>query len=288
MMIKKIKDFSELVAFEHTIFSSSFMLIAMIVAIGAFENYDWWGLKLLLLCALALISARNFAMAFNRYCDMKFDKDNPRTKNRPSVDGRISPNMILMFIVFNAVLFIFISYLINSLAFSLSLPFLFVLGIYSYFKRFSSLAHFVLGISLSLAPMAGVIAVSGEIPLWSVFLSFGVLFWVAGFDLLYSLQDIDFDKEKKLFSIPAIYGAKNTLIISRISHIITCIFWTLFVIYSNGGIYAYIGLVGAICMLIYEHYLVNKDFLNIPKAFFQTNGYLGFVFLIFIILDKIL
>ncbi len=279
-MFKRIKDFGELVVFQHTIFSSAFILIAMIVA-----AQGWFGFDILLLCAVALISARNFAMAFNRFCDIDIDADNPRTKNRPSVDGRIQPSLILAFVLFNAILFIISAYFINDLALKLSLPFLFVLAIYSYVKRFSVLAHFILGISLSLAPIAGVIAVQNAIPLWSVFLALGVVFWVAGFDLLYSIQDLDYDKTKKLFSIPAKYGLNTTLIISRISHILACIFWLLFVIYSDGRIFSYIGLLSAILMLLYEHYLVRKDLLNIPKAFFQTNGYLGFIFLCFVIVD---
>lgn len=280
-MLKKIKDFSELVVFEHTIFSSSFILIAMIVAAKG-----WFGFQVFIYCAIALISARNFAMAFNRYCDIKFDANNPRTARRPSVDGRISKQMMLIFIIINAIIFIVISYFINNLALILSIPFLIILSVYSYFKRFSVLAHFILGVSLGLAPIAGVVAVSGTIPLWSVFLSLGVLFWVAGFDLLYSLQDIDFDKNNNLFSIPSRYGIKSTLLISRISHILACIFWYIFISTSNSGIFSYIGLLCAMLMLIYEHYLVRKDLLNIPKAFFQTNGYLGFVFLIFIIIDN--
>lgn len=281
MLVKKIKDFSELVVFKHTIFSSSFIFISMITA-----AQGWFGFRVLLLCCIALVSARNFAMAFNRLVDIKFDSLNPRTIYRPSVDGRISINSIVVFIIINAVIFIVVSYFINNLALILAIPFLVILSVYSYFKRFSVLAHFVLGLSLALAPIAGVIAVLGAVPVWSVFLSLGVLFWVAGFDLLYSLQDINFDKENALFSIPAIYGVKNTLLISRISHMAASIFWTLFIYSSNGGLFAILGLIFAIFMLIYEHYLVNKDVLNIPKAFFQTNGYLGFIFLIFIILDN--
>lgn len=289
-MLKRLKVLNELVVFEHTIFSSTFILIAIVVA-GRIKELSFLSLeggKILLLCAFALIFARNFAMAFNRFCDMKFDRLNPRTSSRPSVDGRISPFAMLVFIFINILLFIFISYLINPLAFKLSFPFLFILGIYSYFKRFSSLAHFILGLSLGLAPIAGVVAVLGEIPLWSMLLSLGVLFWVAGFDLLYSIQDLEFDKEHKLFSIPSIYGLKATLLIARICHILAVIFWTLFVISSSGGIFAYIGVFCAFCMLLYEHYLVRSDLLNIPKAFFQTNGYLGVIFLIFIILDNVL
>lgn len=281
-MFKKIKDFSELVVFEHTIFSSSFILIAMIVAANG-----WFGFKILILCALALISARNFAMAFNRLVDIKFDKLNPRTISRPSVDGRISPLFIFIFILINVIIFIITSYFINNLAFILSFPFLIILAIYSYFKRFSFLAHFILGLSLGLAPISGVIAVLGDIPIWSILLSLGVLFWVAGFDLLYSLQDVDFDKKHSLHSIPSKYGIKITLIISRILHILACIFWFLFIYYSNGSIFAYIGCISASLMLYYEHYLIRNSLLNIPKAFFQTNGYLGFIFLIFIVLDNI-
>ena len=158
-MLRHLKNLSELVVFEHTIFSSAFILIAMVVAAKG-----WFGFGILLLCSLALISARNFAMAINRYADIDIDKQNPRTKSRPNADGRISPFKILVFAIINAVLFVIVSYFINNLAFVLSLPFLFILGIYSYFKRFSVLAHFILGISLSLAPIAGVIAVLGYIP----------------------------------------------------------------------------------------------------------------------------
>lgn len=289
-MFNKLKVLNELVVFEHTIFSSTFILISIVVA-GRIANLSFLslkGAKILLLCILALIFARNFAMAFNRFCDMKFDRLNPRTNSRPSVDGRISVFGMLVFIILNALLFVLVSYFINSLALKLSLPFLFILGIYSYFKRFSSLAHFILGLSLGLAPIAGVVAVLGEIPLWSVFLSLGVLFWVAGFDLLYSIQDLEFDKTNGLFSIPSIYGLNATLIIARICHILAVIFWVCFVTGSNGGIFAYIGVFCAFCMLVYEHYLVRTDLLNIPKAFFQTNGYLGVIFLIFIILDNVL
>lgn len=287
---QKLKDFSELVVFKHTIFSSTFLLVAVIVAFHHIESTinATFVIKILILCAFALIFARNFAMAFNRFCDTKFDALNPRTNTRPSVDGRISPNAMFVFIILNALGFIIVSFLINALAFTLSVPFLLIIGAYSYFKRFSSLAHFILGISLSLAPIAGVVAVLGMIPLWSMFLSLGVLFWVAGFDLLYSLQDIDFDKANGLFSIPSRYGLKTTIFISRFAHILAVIFWALFVVYSNGGLYAYLGVLSAFVMLIYEHYLVAKDLLNIPKAFFQTNGYLGVVFLIFIFLDCVL
>ncbi|PAF47268.1 4-hydroxybenzoate polyprenyltransferase [Helicobacter sp. 12S02634-8] len=284
-MLKKFKNFSELVVFEHTIFSGAFILIAMVVASVDANHSVWFGVKTLILCAIALVSARNFAMAFNRYCDRDIDAKNARTNQRPSVDGRVRAGSILIFCACNALIFIGASYGINDLAFLLSVPFLVVLGGYSYMKRFSYLAHLVLGISLGLAPIAGVIAVLGGVPLWSLFLALGVVFWVAGFDLLYSLQDIEFDKQEGLYSIPSAFGTTKTLWISRCFHMIAVVFWALFVYCSNGWIFAYMGLGIAMIMLVYEQYLVSLDFKNIPKAFFVSNGYLGFVFFLFILLD---
>lgn len=286
-MLKKIKDFSELIAFEHTIFSAPFMLVALLCASLQKNHSLWFGFELLFLCFLALIFARSFAMAVNRYLDRDIDAKNERTKNRPSVDGRISVSQMRWMIVFNALGFIAVSYAINALAFSLSIPFLCILGFYSYVKRFSYLAHLVLGVSLGLAPLAGCIAVLGNVPLWCVFLSLGVLFWVAGFDLLYSLQDMEFDQLEGLHSIPRFFGAKKTLEISRFFHMLTILFWGIFIYLFGGGIFAYLGLLLCGLILCYEQYLVSKDFYNIPKAFFVSNGYLGFVFLGSMILNGV-
>ncbi len=280
--IKKLRDFNELVMFEHSIFSLPFIFIAMIVAADG-----WFGFWLLVMGVLAAVSARNFAMGLNRYADRDIDARNPRTTNRPNVDGRLDSASIMIFIVVNALVFVLVAYMINSLAFMLSFPILFVLGSYSYFKRFSSLAHVVLGISLGLAPIAGVVAVSATIPVWSVLLSLGVIFWVAGFDLLYSLQDIEFDKENNLHSIPSKYGAEATLLLSSFFHMLSVLFWGLFVWSAGLGLFAMLAIVASGVMLSYEHHLVRKDFTKIDRAFFTVNGYLGVAFLIFIILDKV-
>ena len=282
-LISSLKNFNELVMFQHSIFSLPFIFIAMIVSADG-----WFGWYLLFMGALAAVTARNFAMGLNRYADRDVDAKNPRTASRPSVDGRISANAILGFTLINAFGFIAVAYFINDLAFYLSVPILFVLGSYSYFKRFSSLAHIILGISLGLAPIAGSVAVEATIPLWTIFLSVGVLFWVAGFDLLYSLQDIDFDKGAGLHSIPSKFGAKNTFRIAQVFHLLTIIFWYLFVKEAGLGLFAYIAVIFSALMLSYEHYLVNKDFTKIDRAFFTINGYLGIIFIIFIILEKAL
>jgi len=280
--INKLKDFNELVMFEHSIFSLPFIFIAMIVAADG-----WFGFTLLILGIFAAISARNFAMGLNRFADRDIDAQNPRTASRPNVDGRLDASSIMIFTIVNALVFIGVAYLINILAFWLSFPILLILGSYSYFKRFSSLAHVVLGISLGLAPIAGVVAVLGEITPWSVILSIGVIFWVAGFDLLYSLQDIDFDKEKGLHSIPSKYGSDTTLLLSSIFHMLTVLFWLLFVWVAQLGVFAYTAVVLSAFMLSYEHYLVRKDFTKIDRAFFTVNGYLGIAFFTLIILDKV-
>ncbi len=279
-LYRVVLDFSELVMFKHTVFSLPFIFIAMFVA-----AHGWFGWRLFLLGLLAAASARNFAMGVNRYLDRDIDRLNPRTAKRPSVDGRIQSRKLLAFIAANAILFIFIASLINTLAFWLSFPILAILAAYSYFKRFSELAHLILGLSLGLAPIAGVVAVEGKITLWSIFLSLGVMFWVAGFDLLYSLQDIEFDKKMGLYSIPSRYGAPCTLFLSALFHFLALLFWLFFVVEAGLGFFSYMAIVAAAIMLWYEHRLVRKDFTNIDRAFFTVNGYLGFIFLFFILLD---
>lgn len=282
VFIKKIRDFNELVMFEHSIFSLPFIFIAMVVAADG-----WFGFKLLILGVFAALSARNFAMGLNRFADRDIDAKNPRTASRPSVDGRVSVLSMLVFTIANALVFIGVAYIINELAFYMSFPILFIIGSYSYFKRFSSLAHIVLGISLGLAPIAGVVAVSGEVTLWSVLLSLGVVFWVAGFDLLYSLQDMEFDKQNGLNSVPSRYGSSITLKLSAFFHMLTILFWTLFVWSANGNFFAFSAIIFSMAMLGYEHYLVRKDFTKIDRAFFTVNGYLGIIFFMLIVADRI-
>ncbi len=279
---KLLNDFNELVMFKHSIFSLPFIFIAMIVA-----AQGWFGFPLLFLGIAAALTARNFAMGFNRYLDRDIDALNPRTTSRPSVDGRISANQMLVFTILNAFGFVTVAYFVNDLAFYLAVPILIVVGSYSYFKRFSYLAHLILGISLGLAPTAGVIAVSEEITLWSILLSIGVMFWVAGFDLLYSLQDIDVDKELELHSIPSKFGVEKTMMISKIFHLLTVLFWLAFVITSQSGMFGYLAVIFGAIMLTYEHIIVNRDFTKIDKAFFTVNGYLGIVFFVLIVIDNI-
>lgn len=283
----RLKDINELIMFKHSIFALPFIFIAMIVYAKELNGSILFGWILLVLGLLAAVSARNFAMAFNRYADRDIDQYNPRTATRPSVDGRVGLGNMRFFIILNALIFIVVAYMVNPLAFYLSFPILGILAGYSLFKRFSSYAHLVLGLSLGLAPIAGVVAIGESIPLWAILLSLGVMYWVAGFDLLYSLQDMEYDKENGLFSIPSRFGKDATFFISRLFHAQTILFWLLFVITAKLGILAYLG-VGVSAMILYaEHQIVVKDFSKIDKAFFTLNGYLGIIFFIFILWDRI-
>ncbi len=284
-LLKKWNDLSELVMLKHSVFSLPFMFIAMLVASYHDTGSGWFGWRLLLLGTIAAVSARNFAMGVNRYLDRDIDILNPRTKGRPSVDGRLSKRQMLLFILINMLIFIVVAYFINDLALKLSVPILMILAAYTLFKRFSAAAHLILGISLALAPIAGEVAVSGRISWWNIFLALGVMFWVAGFDLLYSLQDIEFDKKHGLYSVPSRLGADKTMWIARIFHLFAILFWALFVVNAGLGTAGWIAVLFAAIMLSYEHYLVNIDFSKIDKAFFTVNGYLGFVFLFLIIAE---
>lgn len=282
-----LKDINELIMFKHSIFALPFIFIAMIVYAKELNGSLWFGWTLLVLGLLAAVSARNFAMAFNRYADRDIDQYNPRTATRPSVDGRVGSGNMKFFILLNALIFCVVAYMINPLAFYLSFPILGILAGYSLFKRFSPYAHLVLGLSLGLAPIAGAVAVGETIPLWAILLSLGVMYWVAGFDLLYSLQDMEYDQENGLFSIPSRFGKDATFFISRLFHAQTILFWLLFVITAKLGLLAYIGVAISAMILYAEHRIVIKDFSKIDRAFFTLNGYLGIIFFIFIVCDRI-
>lgn len=280
-----ISNISELIVFKHSIFALPFIFTAMIVASWLKEGSMWFGIKLLILGVLCAITARNFAMAVNRYLDKDIDKDNPRCKDRPSVDGRVGGANLLLFIGANALIFVLSSFFINSLAFWLSFPILLILASYSLFKRFSATAHIMLGVCSALAPLAGAIAILGEIPLWSLLLGSASMFWVGGFDILYSLQDMEYDRKTGLYSIPSMYGESASMFISALFHFITVIFWLFFAGAAGLGLWAYLGIGVSAVILFFEHRIVRADFNKIDRAFFTLNGYLGILFFVFIFID---
>jgi 4-hydroxybenzoate polyprenyltransferase len=282
-LIVFFKNINELIMLKHTIFALPF--IATAISIAIYKTSYIVNINILFLSLISVFGARSFAMGVNRYLDRKIDIDNPRTKNRPSVDGRISSKIQIILIFVYALIFIISTYFINQTAFYLSMPVLAILAIYSYTKRFTAFAHIFLGFAIALAPLAGDIAISTQIHIWSIILFFSVLFWVAGFDILYSIQDIDFDKKAKLHSIPSKYGIKKSFFIVHIFHFITSILWILFIYHLDLGFIAYFGISFAIIMLIYENKIAKDDIKNINKAFFTVNGYISVLFFISILLD---
>lgn len=275
----------ELVVFKHSIFALPFLFVSMMVASNFQNDSVWFGFKVLILGIICAVSARNFAMAVNRFLDEDVDKDNPRCKQRPNLNGRIDRKSVFVFIVSNALIFILATYFINDLAFYLSFLILFILAAYSTFKRFSSLAHIVLGLCLGLASVAGSVIVLGEIKLYSLILCIGIMFWTAGFDLLYSIQDMEYDRIKKLHSIPAKFGIKTTLFLSAFFHFLAIVFWIWFAYEAKLSYISFIGIALCAIILFLEQLIVRKNFANIDKAFFTLNGYLSIVFFIFVWAD---
>ena len=270
-----LSDINELIVFKHSVFALPFIFCAMIVASFLQNKTIFFGVKLLILGLICAVSARSFAMAFNRLVDEDIDKFNPRCASRPSVDGRIGRLNLMLFIALNALI-------------ALSFPILLILGGYSLFKRFSEMAHVVLGFCLGLSPIAGAVCVSGEIPLFSVLLCFGVMFWTAGFDVLYSLQDLEYDRENGLFSIPSIYGEKAAMFLAKIFHFTCVLFWFCFAMSANLGVVGFIGVGVSAVILCAEHIIVARDFSKIDRAFFTLNGYLGIMFFLFVLIDLLI
>ena len=280
-----MKKYFSLIKFSHTIFAMPFALIGFFLAT---KSYDF-KLTTLLLIILCMIFARSAAMAFNRYIDRDIDKKNKRTALvREIPNGIIKPKSALIFVIINSLLFIVTTYLINTLCFILSpIALIIILG-YSYTKRFTALCHLILGLGLALSPIGAYLAVSGKFDIIPILFSLCMLFWVSGFDIIYSLQDKEFDEKQHLHSIPVFFGTKNALNISILLHI--CSIITLIII-GNLAVFKlwyWIGLIIFSILLIYQHTLVKIDDLSkINLAFFTTNGIASIIFGSFVIIELI-
>jgi 4-hydroxybenzoate polyprenyltransferase len=284
-----MKNYLSLVKFSHTIFAMPFAVIGFFLATktaaiqGSQNGINWLLFVLVIAC---MVFARTAAMAFNRYADRDIDSKNPRTAMREIPAGLISERNALFFIIINCLLFVATTFFINWLCFFLSpVALLVVLG-YSYTKRFTALCHFVLGIGLALAPLGAYIAVTGEFAILPIIYAFIVLLWVAGFDIIYALQDEEFDRSLGLNSIPSLLGKSRALMLSNILHAITA----LLVIYSGiEGSFGYFYIVGQvvfIALLAYQHFLVKPyDLSRVNLAFFTTNGVASTIFGAFTLLD---
>jgi 4-hydroxybenzoate polyprenyltransferase len=282
-----MKKFFSLVLFAHSVFALPFALIGFFLGITTSENkFNWLLFVFVLLC---MVFARNAAMAFNRYLDRDIDAKNPRTVMRDIPAGKVSANQALIFVIINCLLFITTTAFINTLCFYLSPVALFVILFYSYTKRFTALCHLVLGLGLSLAPIGAYIAVTGRFDVVPVLYSFAVLFWVSGFDIIYALQDEEFDRTEKLHSIPSALGIKRALNLSVFLHVLSALCVILPVFFLPFSFVYYIGVAFFCFMLTYQHLLVKPtDISKVNKAFATTNGYASVVFALCFLLDAFL
>ena len=279
-----MKKYFSLVTFSHTIFAMPFAMIGFFLAVWKDGYHFYWSTFFLVLACM--IFARSAAMAFNRIADVKFDRENPRTANREIPKGIISKNSAIIFTVICCVGFVVSAYFINRLCFYLSPVAIAVILGYSYTKRFTSLSHFILGLGLSLAPVGAFIAVAGHFALLPVLFGAAVFTWVSGFDIIYSLQDEDFDVTHNLYSVPAKLGSKNALIVSSLVHASTATILLFAGYLGNFSWWYWIGFLVFIAMLIYQHSLVRHDDLSkVNRAFATANGFASIVFACFVLID---
>ncbi|MDL2719201.1 MAG: UbiA-like polyprenyltransferase [Acidobacteriota bacterium] len=276
--------FLSLVTFSHTIFALPFALLAAVLAAGGLPQAGT-----LLWILVAMVGARSAAMAFNRIADREIDAVNPRTQTRDIPAGRVSVGSAAAFCALSAAAFVFAAWRLNPLCLALApVALLVVLG-YSYTKRLTALSHVVLGLGLAIAPVGAWIAVTGRFAATPVVLGFSVLFWVAGFDVIYSLQDEAFDRAHGLFSLPARVGARRALDLSTVFHALSLVLLYGVFVLSGGGPLFGLGVVLAGIFLVRQHVLVStKDLSRVDGAFFTANGWLSVAVFLCGALDVIL
>ena len=286
--LKKIKDYMSLVKFSHTIFAMPFAMIGFFYAVSTLEEpFTLFQIAVkLVLMTVCLVSARNAAMSFNRYVDRNIDKMNPRTATREIPAGVISQKNALTFIIINSAVFFASAAMLNTVSLVLSPLALAVIFGYSLTKRFTWLCHMFLGISLSIAPIGAYIAVAGNDPSFNPMfvgiIALIVITWVSGFDILYALQDEEFDREHHLFSIPAFLGRKRALIVSLLLHVCTISLLAFLGSWYGLNYWYWIGAALFGCILIYEHTVVNfNDISRVNLAFAVLNGIGSVIFATF-------
>jgi len=300
----KVRSYLSLIKFSHTIFAMPFALIGFFLAltrnylirgqwnftnmVGWDSNTPAWKFILIKFISviLCMVFARSAAMAFNRFLDRKFDALNPRTAIREIPKGIIAPSNVLVFTIVTCFLFIATTFFINPICFYLSPVALAVILGYSYTKRFTPLCHLVLGLGLSLAPIGAYLAVTGHFSLLPILFSFAVLFWVSGFDIIYALQDVDFDQSQQLYSIPAWLGKENGLHVSEFLHLLSATAVVAAGVLGEFGFVYWIGVLVFGGCLIYQHSIVKpNDLRRVNIAFMTANGIASVVFALFVITD---
>lgn len=277
----KIKIFLEMIKFEHTVFALPFAYIgALLVGKEVPSGMD------LLWITLAMVGARTAAMSLNRIIDRHIDAQNPRTANRAIPKGLLSVAEVWLYVVLSLLLLLVATLNLSELAFKLFPVAVLALVVYPYTKRFTWACHLVLGATLALAPLGAWIAISGSFAPAAVLLGAGVMFWVAGFDIIYACDDYDFDRKNGIYSIPACFGISKALKISSMFHVIAPIIFLAVGIILDLGWFYFAGVVTAVLILFYEHSLVKPhDLSRGGVAFFTMNGILSMVMFVFTFLD---
>src|SRR4051812_33987399 len=273
MFLKRLRLTLEMIRFEHSVFALPFALTGALLAFREGGNFVARGPRTLLWIVVAMVGARSAAMAFNRLVDAEIDARNPRTKGRHIPAGLLSRTFCWGFTIASCALFFAAAWALNTLCFRLAPLALMVVMSYSYTKRFTHLSHVVLGFALGIAPAAAWIAVRGSLDPRILWLTAAVMFWTAGFDVIYSCQDYEFDLESELYSIPKAFGISKALLIARALHVLM-IFSLLMLVYQlQLGVLAVCGIGAVTALLIYEHGLVKADDLSrVNAAFFTMNG----------------
>src|SRR6476620_4660085 len=294
-MMSTIKNYLSLVKFSHTIFAMRFAMIGFFLGFSFLKEAIFassislrtiFFSKKFLLVLTCMITARSAAMAFNRYLDRNFDVKNPRTAIREIPRGIISANNALIFTIISCILFFVACFFINKICFYLSPVALFVILFYSYTKRFTPLCHLVLGLGLSLAPIGAYLAVTGKFHLLPILFSFAVIFWVSGFDIIYALQDIEFDKSQNLYSIPTSLGKIKALRVSELLHFLSTVCVVVAGIYGGFHWLYWLGIAVFVGMLIYQHASVKpNDLSRVNIAFMTANGIASVVYGVLVIAD---
>jgi 4-hydroxybenzoate polyprenyltransferase len=280
-MAGRIRTVLEMIKFEHSVFALPFALVGALLA-AHFTTHGWPTLRQLVWIIVAMVTARTAAMTINRIVDLRYDKENPRTKMRALATGALSVSFAWTFTAIAVALFLLAAWELNFLSLELAPLALAILFFYSYTKRFTNWSHLFLGFALGISPAAAWIAVTGSLDWRMLILCAAVTLWVGGFDVLYACQDVQFDAEAGLFSVPKKFGIANALVISRLMHVGVVILLSWLAASFGLPWPAWAGIVVVAALLGYEHSLVKADDLSkLNAAFFAVNGYISMLFLLF-------
>lgn len=284
-LFKKINDYGILVMFSHTIFSLSFALISMLLAGQGKLDF-----RVIFWILVAFMGARTGANALNRVIDAEIDAKNPRTATRQLPQGLMNKKEVLVFVFICFAIMVFAAWKLNTICLILSPIALFLMIIYSYTKRFTWMCHIVLGITSAAAPVGAWLAVTGKVSLIAIAMGAANTLWVAGFDIIYGAQDYDFDTKNGIHSIPAKFGVKNALLISRAFHVLALMFLIIVGILSTElGVIYYVGLIIISGLFILQHKLVSPENLkNVKIASYNINQVISIVFLICGVIDSLI